>query len=100
MLMYAILLVQMLYVFAGNTLHEILGIIFLYVWYAISSLNEIFPSFFSGVKTPVRKFSDAVTVLLLYIIVLMVSSMGVSRFISMVQSLRKGGYTGILQHQC
>ena len=26
-LMYAILLVQMLYVFAGNTLHEILGII-------------------------------------------------------------------------
>ena len=83
-LMYAILLVQMLYVFAGNTLHEILGIIFFVCLVChIVLKRKYFRSFFSSVKkTPVRKFSDAVTVLLfISIIVLMVSSMGVSRFI-------------------
>ena len=83
-LMYGILLVQMLYVFAGNTLHEILGIAFflLMICHIVMKRNY-FRSFFSGAKKPpARRFSDIVTLLLLLsIIALMVSSMGVSRLI-------------------
>lgn len=83
-LMYVILLVQMLYVFAGNTLHEILGIVF-FVCLVIHIIikRKWFKALLSWKKkSAARRFSDVVTLLLIAAVVLMmVSSMGVSRLI-------------------
>ena len=83
-LMYLILLVQMLYVFTGNTLHEWLGIGFFLclIVHIIIKRKVIAGMWKGGKKSAARRFSDIVTVLLfLCIIVLMLSSMGVSRLL-------------------
>lgn len=82
-LMYALLLAQMLYIFIGNNVHEILGIAFFVCLTGHIILKGWwFKSLFKKEKTSLRRFFDAVTCLLmLTIIVLMLSSMGVSRFI-------------------
>ncbi|MBQ3940654.1 MAG: hypothetical protein II723_06030 [Oscillospiraceae bacterium] len=81
-LMYAVMAVQLLYAFTGNTLHELLGIVFflcLTVHIVIKrrwlrSLRN------SGTRPPARRFFNIVTVLLFVCVpVLAVSSMGVSR---------------------
>ena len=82
-LMYTLLLAQMLYIFIGNNVHEILGIAFF-----VCLITHVvikgwwFKTLFKKEKAPLRRFFDIVTCLLmLTIIVLMLSSMGVSRFI-------------------
>lgn len=83
-LMFVILLVQMLYVFTGNTLHEILGIgFFVCLVVHIIFKRKWYKTLFNGTKKPVpRKIFNISTILLmLSIIALMVSSMGVSRLI-------------------
>ena len=82
-IMYVILLVQMMYVFIGNNLHELLGIGFFVClilhlciknWWAKTILIKDKPAS--------RRFFDIITILLvLTIIILMLSSMGVSRFL-------------------
>ena len=82
-LMYTLLLVQMLYVFVGNNVHEFIGIgflvclaihVFLRRWWFKTLLNT---------NKPIsRRFFDVVTcLLLLTALMLMISSMGVSRLI-------------------
>lgn len=83
--MYTLLLVQMLYIFTGNTVHEILGIAFFVclVVHIILKLPAI-KGMLKRKSKPMasRRFSDIVTVLLfISIIVLMLTSMGVSRLI-------------------
>ena len=82
-IMYIALLAQMLYVLIGNTLHEILGIVFF-----LSLLVHIFVKhwWFKAViagksrKGKAGKFADIVIILLILTsITLMISSMGVSR---------------------
>ena len=82
-IMYVILLVQMMYVFIGNNLHELLGIGFFVCliihlciknWWAKTILIKDKPAS--------RRFFDIITILLVMtIIILMLSSMGVSRFL-------------------
>ncbi len=82
-LMYAVLLAQMLYIFTGNNVHEILGITF-FVCLIIHVILKgwWFKTLFKKKKPAIRRFFDIVTCLLmLTAIVLMLSSMGVSRFI-------------------
>ncbi len=85
-LMYAILLLQMLYVFTGNNIHEITGIIFFvcFILHLLIKLDWI-KSLLKGkisMKSKARVFSTVVTCLLFAcIITLMLSSMGVSRLI-------------------
>ncbi len=83
-LMYLILLVQMIYVFTGNIVHEILGICF-FVCLAVHIIikRKQLPLLIKfRNRSASRKFSDIVTLLLFAaVIVLMVSSMGVSRVI-------------------
>ncbi len=84
-LLYLIMVVQMLYAFFGNTPHEILGIVFFALlvchvvqkrWWFRSVLRK------NAKKPAVRKFADAVTLLLLLTAVVMaLSGMGVSRTI-------------------
>lgn len=82
-LMYAILVTQMLYVFVGNNVHEILGMAF----FACMIVHVVikgwwFKTLFRKGKAASRYFFDVVTLLLmLSIILLMVSSMGVSRLL-------------------
>ena len=83
--MYLILLAQMLYVFTGTTVHEILGITFV-VCLSIHVVNKRwwFKAVLTGKsrKTKAGRFADAVTLLLLLCAcVMMISSMGVSRVI-------------------
>ncbi len=82
LLMYVILLVQMIYVFTGNILHEILGIGFfvcLAVHLIIKRKHLLSLMRFKN-KSAARKTADMVTVLLtISSAVLMISSMGVSR---------------------
>lgn len=83
--MYLILLAQMLYVFTGTTVHEILGITF-FVCLIIHVVNKRwwFKAVLTGKsrKTKAGRFADAVTLLLLLCAcVMMISSMGVSRVI-------------------
>ena len=81
-LMYALLLTQMLYVFTGNNVHEILGIAF-FVCFAVHLAIKgwWFKSLFKK-KSASRKFFDIITcILILAIFTLMFSSMGVSRLI-------------------
>ena len=83
-LMYLILMVQMLYVFTGNIIHEWLGIGFFLclIVHIILKRKVIAGMWKGGKKSAARRFSDIVTVLLfLCIIVLMLSSMGVSRLL-------------------
>ena len=84
-LMYILLLAQMLYVFAGNTIHEILGIaMFLCVIAHLLIKRKWFAVVFKkGRKVSrARRFADILSlVLLALIIVLAISSMGVSRVI-------------------
>lgn len=81
-LMYVILLVQMVYVFTGNVVHEILGICFFVclVGHIVIKRKQLLATFKKGNKSASRRVSDIVTMLLfIAIIALMVSSMGVSR---------------------
>ena len=81
-LMYALLLAQMMYVFIGNNVHEFLGIAF-FVCLVIHIIIKrwCFKTLFKK-KSRQRMFFDIVTILLLLTAtVLMVSSMGVSRII-------------------
>ncbi|MBR2750945.1 MAG: hypothetical protein IKD90_07430 [Clostridiales bacterium] len=84
-LMYILLLAQMLYVFAGNTIHEILGItMFICVIAHLLMKRKWFATVFKkGRKVSrARRFSDIISLILLALIItLAVSSMGVSRFI-------------------
>ena len=82
-MMYALLLVQMLYIFSGNTLHEILGILF-FLCLIVHLLIKgwWFKTLFKKGKSRDRRFSDTLTVLLLLsAATLMLSSMGVSRLL-------------------
>jgi len=82
-LMYALLLAQMLYIFIGNTVHEILGISF-FVCFVIHLVIKgwWFRTLFLKGKNASRRFFDVITCLLmLSILMLMLSSMGVSRLI-------------------
>ncbi|MBQ6675949.1 MAG: hypothetical protein IJM75_07445 [Ruminococcus sp.] len=84
--MYALLLIQMLYIFTGNTLHEILGIAFFacLVIHCIQKRRWL-PSLIkkkSSKPSKERVVFNIVTVLLLLSIIAMVfSSMGVSRLL-------------------
>ncbi|MBQ5934129.1 MAG: hypothetical protein IJL55_10530 [Lachnospiraceae bacterium] len=83
--MYLVLLAQMLYVFTGTTVHEILGITF-FVCLIIHVVNKRwwFKAVLTGKsgKTKARRFADIVTFLLLICaFIMMISSMGVSRVI-------------------
>lgn len=81
--MYAVLLAQMLYVFLGNTLHEILGIVF-FVCLVIHIVlkRKMLTAMWKGGQPPLRRLFSIVTCLLmLCIIALMLSSMGVSRLL-------------------
>ena len=84
-LMYGLLLTQMIYVFTGNNIHEILGIAFMLStimhivlkrkWIAAVLKRENKPS-------KARRFSEIlILILFLLTIVLALSSMGVSRFL-------------------
>ena len=82
-LMYALLLAQMLYVFIGNNVHEFLGIVFFVCLIVHIVLRRWwFKTLFAKNKPASRRFFDIITcVLLLAAIVLMISSMGVSRYL-------------------
>lgn len=94
-LMYAIMLIQMMYAFTGNTAHEVLGIAFflcliLHIVFKRAYITGMLRSMMhrnkeegTGIKiSSSRRFFNIVTFLLfLLIIILMVSSMGVSRMI-------------------
>ena len=82
-IMYLALLAQMLYVLVGNTVHEILGIvffvslvvhIFIKRWWFKATLSG------KGRKGKAGRFANIVTILLILTsVTLMISSMGVSR---------------------
>ncbi len=81
-LMYALLLTQMLYVFTGNNVHEVLGVCFFIClivhiiikkWWYVALFKKKPGSF--------RLFDAVTCLLMLSIIILMLSSMGVSRFL-------------------
>ena len=82
--MYLLLLLQMAYVFVGNTVHELLGIgFFVCLIIHIVIKHRITFAIFkkhSSKRSKPRLISDIVTVaLLICCIVMMLSSMGVSR---------------------
>ena len=82
-LMYTLLVAQMLYIFIGNTVHEILGIAF-FVCFVVHLVIKgwWFKTLFKKGKSGSRRFFDVVTcILILTILALMLSSMGVSRMI-------------------
>ena len=83
-LMFAILLTQMLYVFVGNTVHEILGIAFFVCLIChIIQKRWWYGSLLKPGKKPLPRhiFNCSAVLLMLCIITLMLSSMGVSRLI-------------------
>ncbi|MBR6159783.1 MAG: hypothetical protein IKQ40_05725 [Lachnospiraceae bacterium] len=82
-LMYAILLAQMLYIFTGNNVHEILGIgFFVCLVVHIVLRRWWFKALFIKNKPASARFFDIITcVLLLTALILMISSMGVSRYL-------------------
>lgn len=83
-LMYIILVVQIFYVFTGNTLHEILGVGF-FICLAVHLIikRKHLPLLLRrGNKSDNRRFSDAVIILLFAALsVMILSSMGVSRLL-------------------
>ncbi|MBQ8920855.1 MAG: hypothetical protein IJ060_01675 [Oscillospiraceae bacterium] len=83
-LMYGILLVQMLYVFLGNTAHEILGIAFFVCLVChIIIKRSWFKTLLKKGKKPLprRIFNWSTSLLMLSIIALMLSSLDVSRLL-------------------
>ena len=78
-LMYALLLTQMLYVFVGNNIHEIIGIgFFVCLIIHVVLRGWWFKTLFNKNKPASRRFFDVITCLLiLTAITLMISSMGV-----------------------
>ncbi|MCR5830780.1 MAG: hypothetical protein K6G67_01390 [Lachnospiraceae bacterium] len=81
-LMYSLLLIQMLYVFTGNNVHEVLGVCFFICLIAHIIIKKWWFSALFKKKPGSFRLFDAVTCLLmLSIIILMLSSMGVSRFL-------------------
>ena len=84
-LMYILLLLQMLYVFTGNNIHEILGVSFMVCVIAhLFMKRKWFAALIKRKSSPgrARLFADVITVLLLLLILLLaLSSMGVSRFL-------------------
>ena len=84
-MMYGILMIQMLYAFIGNTVHEILGILlFLCVITHIILKRKRFKAIFrkGAHKNPAVRLSEIVTMLLfLCLIIMLISSMGVSRLL-------------------
>lgn len=82
-LMYGIMLTQMLYVFTGNTLHEILGILFFVCLIChIVQKRWWYKSLFKKGKKPAQRVFDCVTMLLsLSMIAMMLSSLDVSRLL-------------------
>ena len=82
-IMYLAMLIQMLYVLAGNIAHEIIGVVFFVCLVThIVIKRKWFRTLFgkSTASTGPRRFANIITVLLLTVsIILMVSSMGVSR---------------------
>jgi flavodoxin len=81
-LMYVIMLVQMIYVFTGNILHEILGIGFFVclIAHLIIKRKFLLSLYKFRNKSASRKIANIVTILLtLCSVVMMLSSMGVSR---------------------
>ena len=85
LVMYGILMIQMLYAFIGNTVHEILGILlFLCVITHIILKRKRFKAIFrkGAHKNPAVRLSEIVTMLLfLCLIIMLISSMGVSRLL-------------------
>lgn len=82
-LMYGLLITQMMYIFTGNNVHEILGIAF-FVCLVLHVIikRRWFGTLFRKKKPRSRALFDVVTcLLLLSIVILMLSSMGVSRFL-------------------
>ncbi|MCR4796244.1 MAG: hypothetical protein K5898_13950 [Ruminococcus sp.] len=82
--MYGLLLAQMLYVFTGNTVHEVLGTgFFVCLVIHIIIKRKWYAALFNGSKKPVsrRVFNISTVLLMLCCITLAVSSMGVSRLI-------------------
>ncbi len=82
-LMYGLLLAQMLYVFTGNNVHEILGVGF-FLCFAVHQVLKArwYRSLFRRGKPASARAFDLVTLLLLLsCAALMLSSMGVSRFL-------------------
>ena len=81
--MYGLLFVQMLYIFTGNNVHELLGIMFFACLIVHLALKKWwFGAILRSGKNSSRRLFDIVTCLLiLSIILLMLSSMGVSRFL-------------------
>ena len=83
MMMYGLLIIQMLYIFIGNNTHEVLGVMFLICLAVHLAIKRWwFGTVLRRGKTGSRRFFDIATFLLiLSIIFLMLSGMGVSRFI-------------------
>ena len=82
--MFAVLLLQMMYVFTGNTLHEVLGIAFFVclVIHLVIKRRQLRSLFSFAGKSKARAVSNASALLLLLLsALLMVSSMDVSRLI-------------------
>ena len=81
-LMYALLIAQMLYVFIGNNVHEVLGIcFFICLTVHVVIKGWWFGSLFKKKEASRRAFDVVTCLLFISILVLMISSMGVSRFI-------------------
>ena len=81
-LMYGLLLAQMMYIFVGNNAHEILGMGF----FACLVIHVVikgwwFKTLFQKKKGLRLAFDITTTLLMLSVLVLMLSSMGVSRFL-------------------
>ena len=82
--MYLLLFIQMLYVFTGNNIHEFLGIgFFVCLIMHLIIKKKMLPSVFKFKgKSKARIIANIVTILLIVVsIILMISSMGVSRTI-------------------
>ncbi len=82
-LMYLLLVTQMLYVFTGNNIHEIIGIAFFVCLVIHIVLKKWwFQALFAKGKSASRRFFDFITLLLLLLAcLLMISSMDVSRWL-------------------
>ena len=81
-MMYLILLIQMIYVFTGNIIHEILGAVFfvLLIAHIIIKRRQLAGLYKFKGKSPARIIANISTILLtISIIALMLTSMGVSR---------------------
>ena len=95
-LMYVILLVQMIYVFTGNVVHEVLGVGFFVclVAHLVIKRKYLLGLWRFRNKSAVRKTADIATILLTIVSAVMIfSSMGVSR--TLFPWFRLMGYTDL-----